>query len=247
MTPGSGPPADFAGLLAPGREARPVETGIWSLLPAGTPAQRYDPRVGIYNAVVASRPYNQLMWGCSPEKYTRFAHEALDSRRSGWLLDAGCGSLVFSSAAYATHPGRAAVLLDQSLGMLRAARSRVDRVPRTGAGTRVLLQADLRDLPFREQAFETVLSMGVLHLLPEPDAVLAGLARLLAPGGKLFLNCLVLGRRWGNGYLRMLHLGGEVGPPRTAAQVEADVRRHFPGATRLRQKGNMLFIEARRG
>jgi SAM-dependent methyltransferase len=224
-----------------------VETGIWSLLPGGAPAQRYDPRVGIYDALVGSRPYNELMWGCSSEKYTRFAHEALDSRRSGWLLDAGCGSLVFSSTAYAAHPGRPAVLLDQSLGMLRAARTRLDRVSRAGAAMRVLLQADLRDLPFRERVFETVLSMGVLHLLPEPDAVLAGLARLLAPGGRLFLNCLVLGRRWGNGYLRMLHLGGAVGPPQTAAQMEAVVRRHLPGAMRLRQKGNMLFIEARRG
>jgi SAM-dependent methyltransferase len=136
------------------------------------------------------------------------------------------------------------VLLDHSLGMLRAARGRLEELARDRTGPLVLLQADLQDLPFREGTFETILSMGVLHLFPDPEAVLAGLGRVLAPGGKLFLSSLVLGRRWGNGYLRVLHLGGEVGPPRSASQVEAMVRRHVPGVMRLRQKGNMVFVEA---
>jgi SAM-dependent methyltransferase len=239
------PPADFAALLAPGRDVRPVETGIWSVLPHEGPSGRYDGRARAYDAVIGSRPYNELMWGCSPDKYRRFAYGAVHSGSNGWLLDVGCGSLVFSAAAYGTHPSRPAVLLDQSLGMLREARSRLDRYPSAPA-TRVLLQADLQHLPFRERVFETVLAMGVLHLVAEPAALLAGLAGLLVPGGRLFLSSLVLGRRWGNGYLRLLHLGGEVSPPRTAPQVEGLVRHHFRGAMRLRQKGNMLFIEAGR-
>jgi ubiquinone/menaquinone biosynthesis C-methylase UbiE len=242
------PPAtdsDLQGLLSPAVTPRVVEPGIWSVLPHGSPA-RYDARVKAYDAVVGSQLYNDFVWGSSASKYRRFAESCMYAGSNGWHLDAGCGTLIFSARAYSLHPDRPVVLLDHSLGMLRQARARLRRVAPHRQAPLVLLQADLQDLPFRDHVFETVLSMGVLHLFPDPERVLAGLNRVLAPSGSLFLNSLVLGRRLGNAYLHVLHFCGEVARPRSAAEIRALVHSHVPGVMSVRQKGSMLFVETRR-
>jgi SAM-dependent methyltransferase len=43
-------------------------------------------------------------------------------------------------------------------------------------------------LPFRDGVFDTVLGVGVLALVPEPGHLLAEAARVLRPGGGLFLT-----------------------------------------------------------
>ncbi len=244
------PPAtdsDFQGLMSPGVTPWAVEPGIWSVLPRGAPAQRYDARVKAYDAVVGSQLYNDFVWGSSASKYRRFAESCMYGGGDGWHLEAGCGTLIFSAAAYALHPDRPVVLLDHSLGMLRRARSRLLAVAPDRQAPIVLLQADLQGLPFRDQVFESVLSMGVLHLFPDPERVLDSLNRVLAPSGSLFLSSLVLGRRLGDAYLRLLHFCGEVARPRSAAEIRGLAHAHVPGVMVVRQKGNMLFIETRRG
>lgn len=230
-------------LLTPSREPWMVEPGIWSVLPRSTPPHRYDARVKIYDLVVGSTFYNRVVWGSSPAKYSRFAETSLVAG-SGWHLDAGCGSLLFSAPAYARHGARPVVLLDHSLPMLRRARSRLEALAPIRKAPLVLLHADLQDLPFRHGTFETALSMGVLHLFPHVEQVLGGLHRALMPSGALFLSSLVLAHGLGNAYLRFLHLTGEIAPPRSASEVRSLVQRHVGGAQRSRQKGNMLFIEA---
>lgn len=233
-------------LLSPSREPWVVEPGIWSVLPRSTPRQRYDARVKVYDLVVGNRTYNRIFWGSSASKYMRFADASVSSRESGWHLDAGCGSLIFSAQSYARHPYRPIVLLDRSVGMLRHARSRLEKLQPPRKAPLVLLQADLLDLPFRAGVFDSVLSMGVLHLFSEPERVLGELIRVRAPSGALFLSSLVLGRSVGNAYLRLLHACGEVARPRSVAQVRAMVLRSAGRPLRIRRKGNMLFVEAGR-
>ena len=48
--------------------------------------------------------------------------------------------------------------------------------------------ADLLHLPFAEAAFDAVLCIQTLEHVPEPGRVLAELARVLRPGGKLYLS-----------------------------------------------------------
>jgi ubiquinone/menaquinone biosynthesis C-methylase UbiE len=233
-------------ILAPSREAWIVEPGIWSVLARGDPPARYDARAKVYDLVVGSDTYNRVLWGSSASKYSRFAESALAARKAGWHLDAGCGSLIFSAQAYARHPERPVVLVDQSLGMLREARSRLERLELPREAPLLLLQADIRDLPFRNNVFETVLSMGMLHLFPEPGRIMGELKRVIAPSGALFLSSLVLGRPVGNLYLRLLHFSGEVARPRSSGDVRTLVHRYIPGPLRVRQKGSMLFVEAGR-
>lgn len=235
-------PADLADVLLPGREAWLVERGIWSVLPPNAPPHPYDARARLYDLLVGSAAYNRFFWGSSPGKYARFAQYAVEAGE-GWHLEAGCGSLVFSAPAYAHRPGRPAVLLDHSLGMLRRARQRLDVLaPRREAPVH-LLQADLFDLPFRDAAFDTVLSLGMLHLFARPEGMLAELRRVLAPAGSCFVSSLVLGNRWGDRYLRFLSRAGEVAPPRTRREVESLLHRGLERPLKLRQRGNMLFVE----
>lgn len=52
-------------LLLDARGVRSAGTGIWSVLPADAPGQRYDRRAAVYDRVVGSTVYNRLLWGSS--------------------------------------------------------------------------------------------------------------------------------------------------------------------------------------
>jgi SAM-dependent methyltransferase len=235
--------------LLPGRAARPAGDGIWSVLPeghgSGSGSARYDRRAAAYDRVVGSALYNRLAWGASAAHYRAFAARAVGAG-FGPLLDAGSGSAVFTAAAYA-HAGRPLVLVDRSLGMLAAARDRLARA----AGGRppahvVLLQADLLDLPFRPGCFETVLSMGMLHLFKDAGAaaLLRGLVANLTVGGGLFLTSLVAERAVGRCYLAMLHRAGEVATPRRVERLGSLLRAELGEAVECQREGSMAYVVA---
>lgn len=79
--------------------------------------------------------------------------------------------------------------LESEPDMLRVARESLATEP-AGIRERVrLIEGDGRDtgVHFLPGSFDVVLCHGVLMYVPEPDAMLAGLARMLAPGGLLSL------------------------------------------------------------
>jgi SAM-dependent methyltransferase len=234
------PPAWFTDLLRTDVAPRSVSDGIWSVLPIDAPGQRYDGRLAAYDRVVGNGLYNRLLWGSSPARYAAFARRALDSG-DGPFLDAGCGSLVFTAAAYATST-RSVILLDQSVGMLEAARNRliqqVGHLPERVA----LIQADLRELPFRDAAFSTVLSMGMLHLFDNCEPILGELGRTTQQDGKLFITSLVSDRRLGRGYLRLLRRAGEVAQPRTMLELKSAIGRALREPIDSFREGNMGFV-----
>lgn len=220
---------------------------LWSVLPASTPGQPYDRRAALYDRVVGSAIYNRLLWGSSPRNYAAFALRAVHSG-TGPLLDAGSGSLVFTAESYA-RPERPLVLLDRSIGMLESARRRLHRAAGHIPDNVVLLQGDLRDLPFREGSFATVLSMGMLHLFEDVGDVMSELMRVAQPDAWLFLTSLVAERAIGRRYLALLHRAGEVARPRTPARLLEDLAAlpaGLRGPIRVERAGSMLFLIARR-
>lgn len=228
-------------VMADGRPLRQLGDRTFSVLPDGAPAHPYDGRARAYDRMIGSRLYNRVAWGSSPAHYRRFARRAVRSAPGGWFLDAGCGTLLLSAAAYLATPARPIVVLDQSLGMLERARERV-----LGRGKRlpphvVFVQADLLDLPFRPGAFRTVMSMGMLHLFADAGPVAAGLESLLLPDGGLFLTSLVENGRVGDRYLRFLHRRGEVAAPRTAATLESVLRGALRRPLAYSVTGNMAY------
>src|SRR5262249_8844557 len=158
--------------------------------------------------------YNRLVWKADRREYARFESQAIDSA-DGWMLDAGCGSLVFTADVIARNRKRPIVLLDYSIEMLRRARRRGERIARSVADNLILLQADLFDLPFRPGTLTTVSAPFVIHLFQEVASLMGSFGRVLAPAGELFITSLVSrpGSRFSNWYLRRLHRAGEIAAP----------------------------------
>ena len=85
------------------------------------------------------------------------------------VLDAGCGNGEYLRAL-ARWPVRAAGC-DRSMGMLRA------------AACPALLNADVAALPVRDGVFDVVLAVHMLYHVPDREAAVRELRRVLAPGG----------------------------------------------------------------
>lgn len=227
--------------------AREVQPGILSVLPEGTPGQRYDGRARAYDRMIGSRLYNRLFWGSAPDEYRAFARRAVESSDSGWLLDAGCGTLLLTAGAYAAAPQRPVIALDKSIGMLQRARERLTEINPTASEHVVFLQADLLNLPFKPHSFRTVLSMGMLHLFDAPVPLVRSLDRLVEPGGHLFLSSLVTTGRFGDRYMRFLHRAGEIAAPRTADTLKRTLLDTLGPHIGWSVVGNMSYAHGKHG
>jgi arsenite methyltransferase len=99
----------------------------------------------------------------------------------GWILDAGCGAGLATSAwiARGWSAGAEWVGLDIS-SAIDVARARLGEIERTH-----FVQADFTHLPFADGAFDTIFAEGTLHHSPSTEAALRSLVRALAPGGEI--------------------------------------------------------------
>ncbi|MGC5342853.1 class I SAM-dependent methyltransferase [Streptomyces sp. DT24] len=117
------------------------------------------------------------------------------------ILDVGMGQ--GTQALRLARAGHTVTGLESDAAMLRVARESLAGEPE-GIRERVrLIEGDGRDtgVHFLPGSFDVVLCHGVLMYVPEPDPMLAGLARMLAPGGLLSLlvrNADALAMRSGN-------------------------------------------------
>lgn len=107
--------------------------------------------------------------------------DLLDPRPGERILDLGCGD--GSLTALVVERGATVVGVDASPAMVDAARAR-------GLDARV---ADGQALPF-DAEFDAVVSNAALHWMPDQDAVVAGVARALRPGGHVVAEM----GGWGN-------------------------------------------------
>ncbi len=115
-----------------------------------------------------------------PAELIPFAAGLLARMPSGTrLLDLGCGP--GRDLAWLAAQGADAVGCDLSAGMLAQARAR---------GSRPLVQADMRRLPFAAGTFGGIWCCASFLHLPKADApgALAEMRRVLVPGGSLFLG-----------------------------------------------------------
>ncbi|MEO6529587.1 MAG: class I SAM-dependent methyltransferase [Specibacter sp.] len=228
-------------LLQAGRQLRQIDGGLLSALDADDPGSPYDGRAAIYDRVVGSRLYNRLVWGSSPASYAAFAATAAAvGNGHGPMLDVGCGSAVFTAAAYSTTD-RPLVLVDSSLGMLARA---AERLGSRGSDGRppVFIQADLFELPFLPASFPTVASFGMLHLFEDLAGTLDALKSQVSPGGSLHATSLVGGTAIGRRALTLLHRTGQVSSPRTEAELAAAARHVLGPAASVSREGSMAFL-----
>lgn len=117
--------------------------------------------------------------GPSAAKERRLVMEMLGVREGDQVIDVGCGP-----GNYTRHLAQAAgdgltVGLDASAAMVAAA------AKRGGGENLAFLRGDAAALPFEDESFDVVCSVGVIHLVEEPLVALGEMARVLAPGGRL--------------------------------------------------------------
>lgn len=102
------------------------------------------------------------------------------------VLDAGCGSGRVTEQLLERLPCGHVIALDGSPSMVGAARERLARF-----GDRVAyVVADLGSpLPLEPASVDAVLSTATFHWVRDHDALFAGLALVLRPGGRLAAQC----------------------------------------------------------
>jgi SAM-dependent methyltransferase len=116
-------------------------------------------------------------------------------RKRGRLLDVGCASGIFLSAA--ANAGWNVVGVEPSEALCDAARARL-------AGRGEIIQAPLEQVGLQPSSFDVITLWDVLEHVTDPVAFLERCCSLLAPGGILIANvprldslqARVFGRRW---------------------------------------------------
>jgi ubiquinone/menaquinone biosynthesis C-methylase UbiE len=107
----------------------------------------------------------------------------------GPVLDLGTGTAQIPIEFCRQSPKGAIVAVDLAEHMLALGRANVTRA---GVAGRVRLEkANARELPYAAGSFGAVMSNSIVHHIPEPAAVFAGIVRVAAPGATLFLRDLL--------------------------------------------------------
>lgn len=231
----------LSGLLLNDISLRPVEPHIYSVVNDTEVSNTYDTGFGyVYDWVACNQVYNRLIWGYSTTKFAAMTHDALKSSKKGHVLDLGCGSLAFTAKTYIEYSDRPVVLTDQSLRMLRIAKSRLTKLNGRVPDNMVFLHADALRLPFQPNSLNTIISLNLLHCLDDTKKLLADLKNVLSEGGTMYFTTLVKGNRVADRYLGALANGGKL--------VSRSIEQHQKVFNELGMSikydinGNMAFI-----
>jgi ubiquinone/menaquinone biosynthesis C-methylase UbiE len=117
----------------------------------------------------------------------RFLGEPLAAATSGFigamLLDVGAGTGRTARALLPICPFKGRIIcLEPSAKMLSIGRQLTD------AGATEWIRAWAVPLPFAEETFDVVVSLEILEFTPSPRGTLAGMVRVLRPGGWLLVT-----------------------------------------------------------
>ena len=135
----------------------------------------------IKNVYARWAPVYDLAFGAIADAGRRQAVDHINKRR-GKVLEVGVGTGI-SLPRYRPHLKVTGI--DLSTDMLRRARRRV--VDNALSHIEAVLEMDAANLEFADGAFDIVVAMYVMTVVPDPDRVMAELERVCAPGGEIVL------------------------------------------------------------
>lgn len=131
------------------------------------------------------------------------------------VLDVGCGTGAVIELLHQKYPDARCTGLDLTPGMIAVAQAK--NLPSCS-----FVVGDAEDLPFANVSFDAVLCSNSFHHYPNPERFLAGVQRVLRPGGRLILRDytsndvavwimnkveMPLAHLFGHGDVRILKLG----------------------------------------
>lgn len=116
------------------------------------------------------------------------------------VLDAGCGAGRFTEIAL--EQDAKVVAVDISAAAYACRRT----VSRFSGSSKLIVRADLFDLPFQPHSFDYVFSLGVLQHTPDPLGGVVSLAKYVKPGGQLAVWIYERNRAWLNCMLPRLYI-----------------------------------------
>jgi ubiquinone/menaquinone biosynthesis C-methylase UbiE len=99
------------------------------------------------------------------------------------MLDIGCGSGSLLHDLYLRNPTFKLYGIDQSKDQLKRANQRIKNL----SDKIYFLRANAENLPFPDESFDFVMSVGVLKHITDKRKALEESARVLKPGGKMFI------------------------------------------------------------
>jgi ubiquinone/menaquinone biosynthesis C-methylase UbiE len=123
----------------------------------------------------------------------------------GIALDAGCGGTLSLAVACANHGFKQVEAVDVNEKSLRHAQTVAAALEQERI--RVCC-ASVADLPFPDGAFDFIVCSGVAHHTPDPERVVAELARTIKPGGTLYISLYCFAGSVFEGIVRVLRAAG---------------------------------------
>lgn len=141
------------------------------------PALRFHFATGFYDPVVR--------WTTREAAFKEALVSRLEARDEERILDLGCGTGTLAIALAQSAPAAVMAGIDADDSMLARAQAKQVR-----CGTSVRWHRGFaQNLPFQAGAFDAVVSSLFFHHLTRPDkrAVLAEVARVIRPGGRLLI------------------------------------------------------------
>jgi len=108
--------------------------------------------------------------------------------RSPRLLDVACGTGILLRQLLDQVPGVEAYGVDASEDMLAQARATLKDRPHVHVERVQIGTGETAGLPYAQESFDLITCTNALHDIPDPEAMLAGLGRLLASGGQLVVE-----------------------------------------------------------
>ncbi|MFC1883188.1 class I SAM-dependent methyltransferase [Thermodesulfobacteriota bacterium] len=201
----------FWNLISKDLKLRLVEPYIYTVYDNFDSKSSYDRKFGsLYDRVACNPLYNRIIWGYLTKNYASLTLDALASSKEGWVLDAGCGSLAFTAKTYTQYHERPIVFLDQSLKLIRIAKSRLIKLNGEFPENMVFVQGDALDLPFNQNMFTTVISLNLIHVVGDLKGLLSGIRNVLAENGRISFTTLVKSNNMRDRYLKLWEEKGEL-------------------------------------
>jgi ubiquinone/menaquinone biosynthesis C-methylase UbiE len=135
-----------------------------------------------------ARDYDEMDHSTVNARFVGDFLEAHGPCRGNEILDVGTGPGQIPIALCQADPRADVLAIDLSEAMLARARVRV-HAAQLDARIRCVA-TDAKRTTFADGAFEGVISNSIVHHIPDPLAVLTEMARLVSPGGTLFVRDL---------------------------------------------------------